>query len=369
MCPNMDSSQATTDLSGFHLLLAGGGSGGHVFPALAVGEEVRARGGRVSFVGSVHGMESRLVPQREVEFHALEARPVVGKGPIGKLQAIWTLLGSTFAARRLMKRLQPSLVLATGGYVSVAPGLGARLAGLPLVLLEPNANPGAANRTLSRFAIGACVAWPDVGMRCATWNTGVPVRAEFFGGTRDLPSGPVRLLVLGGSQGSQQINELLPEALALVASTLGNLRVLHQAGERHADSTRAHYESLDLGSVEVAVVPFVADVAAEMADSHLVLSRAGAITLAELCAAGRGSLLLPLRLAEDHQRANAEALARTGASRVLTTDEATAGALAVTLETLLADPPRLASMGAAASSLSRPKAAHAITHRLLEVAA
>ncbi|MBZ0114627.1 MAG: UDP-N-acetylglucosamine--N-acetylmuramyl-(pentapeptide) pyrophosphoryl-undecaprenol N-acetylglucosamine transferase [Thermoanaerobaculia bacterium] len=356
------------DLQGFHLLLAGGGSGGHVFPGLAVGDEIVRRGGTVSFVGSAHGMEARLVRARDVDFHALPARPVVGRGPVAKLRALITTASSTLRARSLVRRIKPSMVLATGGYVSVAPALGARLAGRPLVLLEPNANSGAANRMLARFARGACVAWPDVGLRCPTWDTGVPVRRAFFEHLSSPASAPLRILVLGGSQGSQQLNDLVPAALSVAASRLPSLRVLHQAGERHADLTRSAYEAVNLGGTEVTVVPFVADVAAEMAESHLVISRSGAITLAELCAAGRASLLLPLALAGDHQRANAEALERAGAARVLAADEATPGAMAVALEGLLVEG-RWQEMGEAARRLARPKAAEAIVERLLEVAA
>ncbi len=354
---------------GFHLLLAGGGSGGHVFPALAVGDEVRRRGGRVSFVGSAHGMEARLVSGRDVPFTGLPARPVVGRGLTGKLQALTTLVGSSLRARRLIRRLEPSVVLATGGYVSVAPGIGARLAGCPLVLLEPNAHPGAANRLLARLARGACVAWPEVQLRGARWNTGVPVRRAFFETPAALPSGPLRLLVLGGSQGSAQLNRLLPEALALVPEPPGGLRVLHQAGERHADATRHAYQEQVGPSHQVTVVPFVADVASEMAEAHLVVSRAGAITLAELCAAGRGSILVPLTLAEGHQRANAEAMSRAGAARVFDASESTAGALAVTVEKLFEQRGQLSEMAAAARRLARPRAAADITRHLVEVAA
>jgi UDP-N-acetylglucosamine--N-acetylmuramyl-(pentapeptide) pyrophosphoryl-undecaprenol N-acetylglucosamine transferase len=194
------------------------------------------------------------------------------------------------------------------------------------------------------------------------------VRRAFFENPAAPNSDSLRILVLGGSQGSQQLNDLLPAALSVAASRLPNLRVLHQAGERHADDTRAAYDAVDFGDTEISVVPFVADVAAEMAESHLVVSRSGAITLAELCAAGRASLLLPLALAGNHQRANAEALERAGAARVLSADEATPGAVAVALEGLLGEG-RWQPMGEAARRLARPQAAEAIVKRLLEVAA
>ncbi|HVS03148.1 MAG TPA: undecaprenyldiphospho-muramoylpentapeptide beta-N-acetylglucosaminyltransferase [Thermoanaerobaculia bacterium] len=358
------------DLSHLHVALAGGGSGGHVFPALAVAEELRRRGCAVSFLGSPHGFEARLVPERGIDFHPLPARPVVGRGPWGKARAGWTLLGSTWRARRLLRRLDARVVLGTGGYVSVAPVLGARLAGVPVVLLEPNAAPGAANRTLSRWAAGACLAFAaaERRLRCPGWVTGVPVREAFFAVPRQLPGGGRRLLVLGGSQGALQLDRLLPAALAAVVEQIAPLAVLHQCGTAHVEATREAYAAHSLPGVEVEVVPFLERVDQAMAASHLVVSRAGAITLAELCAAGRGSLLVPLALAEAHQARNAEAMEAAGAARLIPTAEATAQQLGSLLAELVPDRGRLQAMADAARALARPNAAAAIVERLREVA-
>jgi UDP-N-acetylglucosamine--N-acetylmuramyl-(pentapeptide) pyrophosphoryl-undecaprenol N-acetylglucosamine transferase len=359
------------ELPGLRLLLAGGGTGGHVFPALAVAAAARRRGAEVSFVGSTHGMEARLVPERGIEFHALPARPVLGRGPLGKASAALTLVASTWRARRLAVRLRPDAVLGTGGYVSAAPVLGARMAGKPVVLLEPNAEPGGANRALSRLASGACIAFRDTAdqLACVSWLTGVPVRDELFAIADGLPeSAETHVLVLGGSQGAQQLNLAVPAAVAALRPPLAALRIVHQCGERHVEATRAAWSAVTTPA-RVEVVPFLADVPAAMAAAHLVVSRAGAITLAELCAAGRPSLLVPLAIAAGHQEGNAAALERAGAARVLRSGEVTTERLTAELAALLGDRTRLAAMGGAARSLARPGAADAIVDRLAEVAA
>jgi UDP-N-acetylglucosamine--N-acetylmuramyl-(pentapeptide) pyrophosphoryl-undecaprenol N-acetylglucosamine transferase len=364
---------AAAATAGLHVMLAGGGTGGHVFPALAVGTAVLGRGGKVSFVGSPHGFEARLVPERGIPFHALPAKPVLGKGLLAKAQAALTLLASSWKARGLARQLAPNVVLGTGGYASAAPVLGARLAGTPVVLLEPNAEPGAANRFLSRFAAGCCVAFEEAGerLKCPTWVTGVPVREELFQIPDVLPRGPLRLLVLGGSQGSQQLNELLPAAAKLLPASLAPLTIVHQCGEKNLESTKAAWEAAMFecpAMPRVQVVPFIADTPAAMAMAHLVVSRAGAITLAELCAAGRASLLVPLSIAAGHQEGNAAALERGGAAEMLRSSEATPETLAERLGDLLGDRPRLEEMAIYARRLARMGAADAIADRLAEVA-
>lgn len=366
--------ESARNLDGLHVLLAGGGTGGHVFPALAVAAALSRRGGRATFVGSPHGFEAELVPARGIPFHALPARPVLGRGPLGKARAALTLASSAWKGRGLAKKLRPDAVLGTGGYASAAPVLGARLAGKPVVLLEPNAEAGVANRMLSRFAAGACVAFAETaeGLRCRAWLTGVPVRAEIAALPAALPAGePTKLLVLGGSQGSRQLNELVPAAAARLPASPA-FTVLHQCGKAHVETTRAAWDELAAvhphlaGSYEV--VPFIDDVPGALAGAHLVISRAGAITLAELCAAGRPSVLVPLAIAAGHQQGNAEALARAGAARVLAGGDAAPERLAEVLAELLPSRPRLQAMAEAARRLSRPGAADAIVDRLAEVA-
>ncbi len=356
-----------------HALLAGGGTGGHVFPALAVAEELLRRGWRVSFAGGAMGLEARLVPARGIPFHALPAKPLVDKRSGEKVRALVTLGRSALAARRLVRTHCVDAVLGTGGYVSGPAVLGAWLARRPVLLLEPNARAGVANRWLSRFAKGAAAGYASVrgDLRCPVWLTGVPVRPDFFAVPRALPEGPPRLLVLGGSQGARQLNEALPPAVAAAARALPGLTVLHQAGARHVEPTRAAYEAAGLatgaaGPVEV--VPFLDDVAGAMSSSHLVLSRAGAIATAELCAAGRPSLLVPLTISKAHQVENARLLAEAGAAELLAGADVTSERLAALLRDLLADRARLTRMAEAARSLARPGAAAAIADRLEEIA-
>ncbi len=357
-----------------HVLLAGGGSGGHVFPALAVGEELCARGHRVSFAGSARGMEARLVPARGVEFHALRARPMTGRGPVGKALAVVTLLVAGLAAARLVKRLAVDAVVGTGGYASAPAVLGGALARRPALLVEPNARPGYANRRLARWAAGAAVAFPEAGreLACPARATGVPVREAFFRVAPAPAGGALGLLVLGGSQGARSLNLAVAQALGAAPPAAGGLEVLHQTGAAHLEETRSAYERAGLGREGAAAVrlePFLDDVAGAMAASHLVISRAGAITLAEIAAAGRAAVLVPLSLAEGHQRDNALAFQAAGAARVVEGAPSLAPSLTKLLAELLSDRAALAAMGRAARALGRPGAAAAIADWVEELAA
>jgi UDP-N-acetylglucosamine--N-acetylmuramyl-(pentapeptide) pyrophosphoryl-undecaprenol N-acetylglucosamine transferase len=343
-----------------HALLAGGGSGGHVFPALAIGDELKRRGWRLSFAGSPTGMEARLVEGRGLAFVSLAARPWVGRSPWQKVRAMATLLGSTFTARRALRKRGVDLVIGTGGYASAPAVLGAALARRPSLLVEPNARAGSANRLLSRFARAAALAYDSTAadLACPTFVSGVPVRETFFD-VPDLPTPPPRhLLVLGGSQGSRRLNELVPRAVA-AATALPDLTVLHQCGARHVDAARRLWDASGAGE-RAEVVPFVADVPAELARASVVVSRAGAITLAELCAAGRASILVPLPLAGAHQEANARRLEELGAALVLTEEQGSPTALAARLADLFATTNQLVALARAARALARRGAASAI---------
>jgi UDP-N-acetylglucosamine--N-acetylmuramyl-(pentapeptide) pyrophosphoryl-undecaprenol N-acetylglucosamine transferase len=353
-----------------HALLAGGGTGGHVFPALAVAEELGRRGWTVSATGLAAGIEARLAGERGIPFHPLPARPLVGRGVAAKAGALATVLRGSAAANGLVRRLKVDAVLGTGGYVSAPAVLGARLARRPVLLLEPNARAGVANRWLSRWATAAAVAFRDtVGdLKCPCIVTGVPVRREFFAVPPALPPlDPPRLLVLGGSQGAQQINRALPPAVARLAGRLPGLRVLHQAGPRHVEETRELYAAAGVAAGTAEVVPFLEDVAGAMAASHLLVSRAGAITVAEICAAGRPAVLWPLAIAQGHQRDNARLLAEAGGAEVIEQAEIDPERLAQILGGLLGDGSRLARMAAAVRGLARPGAAAAIADRLEEM--
>lgn len=352
-----------------HVFIAGGGSGGHVFPGLAVAESLVGKGWLVSWLGRREGMEREIVEGRGIDYHGLPALAVVGRGPLERLTALWTLARSAFAARSMIRRLEIGVVLGTGGFVSVPGVAGARLAGRPSALLEPNAEPGSANRWLSRWSDLAATGYPETaaGLRCRVQQTGVPVREEFFTGPRRPPGESTALLVLGGSQGARQLNRVLPRALELLAPSYPRLAVVHQVGERHLDETREAYRGCDLGAVKVELRPFLRDVGSVMSDAHLVISRAGAVTLAEICAVGRAAVLVPLALAGGHQEQNAQHLAATGGAVVVSADEMNAQRLAEVLGQLLADRRRLESMGDSLRELSRPGAAEAIADLVIEL--
>lgn len=362
-----------TDTSPRHALLAGGGSGGHVFPALALADELLRRGWQVSFAGRAASLEERLAREREIAFHALPARPFLGRGLLAKTGALATLARSAWAASRLVRRLGADVVVGTGGYVSAPAVVGARLARRPVLLVEPNARPGVANRSLSRLATEAATGYAEAAshLRCPSTTTGVPVRAAFFTVSPELPAEGERLqlLVLGGSQGARQVNELMAAAAPELLARFPALAIVHQAGPDNVAATRALYEAAGADPSQMArvtVTPFLDDVAGAMAASQLLISRAGAITLAEICAAGRPSLLVPLSIAEGHQVDNARALATAGAAELVTPEEARAGAsaLAARLSSLLGDREKRTAMARAARSLARPGAAAAMADRL-----
>ncbi len=349
-----------------HVLMTGGGTAGHVFPGVAVARELESRGWQVSWAGRAGGMEERLVSERDLEFHPLSASAVVGRGPLAKTSALLTLCRSALTARKLVKRLDSRAVLGTGGYVSAPAVLGARLAGRPAVLLEPNARAGAANRWLSRWAAAAAIAYEGArrDFRCPTHRTGVPVRSEFFE-LRPAPTDRLRVLVLGGSQGALKLNLLLPAAFERLAVELPELEIVHQVG-RHQETTEAAYAERSLPGVSVEITPFIEDVAAAMESASLVVSRAGAVTLAEICAAGRPALLLPLELAGGHQRENAQALVDAGGACMLE-QSASVDRAAEVIGGLLREP-RLREMGTALAGLARRDASERIADLIVSMA-
>ena len=362
----MDDARSEDQPAAPHAILSGGGTGGHVFPALVLAEELVSRGWKVSWVGLSDGPEATLARQNGLEFHALPARAVLGRGPVSRVGAALTLGTSALRARRLIHNVGCRVVVGTGGFVSAPAVLGARLAGTSSLLFEPNVHAGMANRWLSRWATEAAVAYPQAAkeLRCATTVTGVPVRGAFHSVPEELPAGPPRILVLGGSQGAKQLNDALPPALARISARHPDLTVVHQAGREKLEETREAYRRHPLGPVTLEVVPFLDDIAAEMGAAHLIVSRAGAITLAEICAAGRPALLVPLALAGGHQADNATLLVREGGAELLEGDDLAPRPLAATLAGMLSDRQRLQRMGRALRALARPYAASEMADRV-----
>lgn len=333
-----------------------------MYPGLAVAEVLSARGWTVTWTGRPEGIERALVERAGTRYVPLAAAPLVGQGFAGKLAALATLAVSSWRGRRLVSALGAGVVIGTGGYVSAPAVLGARLSGVPSLLLEPNARAGAANRLLSRWATRAAVAFGGAAadFACPVERTGTPVRAAFH--EAPAPGRGLRpaLLVVGGSQGASQINELLPPVVERLAGRAEGLRVLHQTGADHLESVRGDYAGRPLPGVELEIVPFVDDMPAAMAAADLAVSRAGAITLAEICAAALPAVLVPLAHAAGHQLDNARALAAAGGAVVLAGEDATVDRAAAVLHELLGDRGRLAAMGAAARAMAADDAARRI---------
>ena len=351
-----------------NILIMAAGTGGHVFPALACAEEFTARGYQVHWLGAGRGIENELVPAAGYTLHTLNISGLRGKGVSSLLTAPFKLLAALWQAKRLMTELKPVCVLGMGGYVTGPGGLAAKLSSIPLVIHEQNAVAGTANRALATFATRICEAFPNTfKQRKNCLTTGNPVRKELFLETAadDLAQRPVNLLVLGGSLGAEPLNKLLPEALAKVAQNL-RPKVTHQAGREHDQVTRERYQT---AQVAAEVVPFISDMAAAYAEADLVICRAGALTVSELAATGRGSFLLPLPHAiDDHQTRNAEFLAEQGAAILLPQHATDADDLAAQLTEVLMDKNRIKTMGEQARLLAQPDATQRVVTVCVEVA-
>lgn len=351
------------------LLFAGGGTGGHVFPMLAVAEAVRATlpSARLVFVGTDQGMEAKLVPERGFELERVSVLPIRGGGLAGALRGIGRAAGSIPDAREIVARVAPRAVFSIGGYAAGPVALAARTLGVPLALMEPNAEAGLANRLIAPFVQRAYIAFPESQRYfkpTITLQTGVPIRAGFAPAPYTAPKGGVRVLVLGGSQGAKSLNEAVPRALSHLGETI---RVVHQCGRAHEAAARALYAELGFGD-RARVAPFIDDMAAALADADLVIGRAGASAVAEICAVGRPSLLVPYPFAGDHQKLNADSITREGAALWVPSADATPVRLATELRALIDQPERLIAMAAAARRLGRPQAAHTIAEDLLALA-
>ncbi len=353
------------------IMLAGGGTGGHVFPMVAVADALRAEADvRVVYVGTSRGIETRVVPERGDELEVLEVLPIKGGGALGALRGVARAASVLPRARALVKRLEPAALLAVGGYAAGPVGLAAWSARVPVAILAPDVVLGLANRWLVPFARRAYVAFSETEQQLGSKmsrRTGVPLRGSFRPSPYAASPGRMLLLVLGGSQGAKALNDVVPAAFAEASRQVTGLSVVHQAGRDRDDEVRRRYEELGVGE-HATVVAFVDDVAGELARADLFIGRSGAGALAELCAIGRPSILVPLPFKGVHQRENAEALAKVGAAVCLAQSEATPSRLAQEIVTLAASEAARQQMADAARSLGRPDAARAIAIDLLELA-
>lgn len=348
------------------IMIMAGGTGGHVFPGLAVADFMRALGWRVVWMGSHAGMEARLVPAHGYEMAWVRASALRGKGLVAKFLLPANLLVAFWQSARAIFAIRPDVVLGMGGYVAFPGGMMASLFNRPLAVHEQNAVAGLTNRMLARIADKSMVAFPGA-LEKAQW-TGNPVRAEISGVATPRErfagrSGPLQLLVVGGSLGAQALNEAVPKALALIPQG-GRPRVVHQSGEKHLAALRGHYAA---AGVEGELVAFISDMAARYAKADLVICRAGALTVSELSAAGMASVLVPFPFAvDDHQTANAKFLADNGAAILIRQADMHPAQLAALIRTL--DRAKLAAMAEKARSLGKPEATRLVAQACVELA-
>lgn len=342
------------------LLLAGGGTGGHLFPAVALAEQLRLEesASEVLFVGTERGLEFRLLPQLGWPLRTIPMRGWAGMGLAARLKVLGGLPGSLRQARRIISDFRPDVIIGVGGYASVPVLLAARLSGVPYLIHEQNAWPGLANRLLGRWAKRICLSFAEARQafrHAPLVVTGNPVRAAMEN-CPELPDGDPQLLVFGGSHGARAINRAMVAALPQLESWRDTLHIVHQAGANEVDVVRAGYQEAGWPAVEVQ--PFITDMASAYARASLVICRAGATTLAELTACGRPALLIPYPYAaNNHQVANAAALASKGAAIMIEEHDLQPAELGTLIDGLLSDRTRLVQMSALARSLAQRGAA------------
>jgi len=348
------------------ILVMAGGTGGHVFPGLAVADFLHAQGWRVVWMGNPEGMEARLVPKRGYEMAWVRFAALRGKGLLRMLLLPANLLRAFWQALRALSQVKPNVVLGMGGYVTFPGGMMAALTGRPLVVHEQNSVAGLANRVLAGVADRVLSGFPGV-VKKGEW-TGNPVRADIAALQQPAQryaarEGRLNVLVVGGSLGAQALNDAVPRALTLLAPQ-ARPRVTHQSGAKQIDALRAAYA---VAGLEAELVDFIDDMAARYAAADLVICRAGALTIAELAAAGVASVLVPLPHAvDDHQTGNARFLSEAGAAILLPQAELTPEKLAGLLRELTRG--KLAAMAGKARALAKPEATRAVAEVCMEVA-
>jgi UDP-N-acetylglucosamine--N-acetylmuramyl-(pentapeptide) pyrophosphoryl-undecaprenol N-acetylglucosamine transferase len=361
---------------GLRVVIAGGGTGGHLYPGIAVARELLKRrpDAHVTFAGSARGIEVRVLPREGFELDLIRTAGLKGKSRLQAARGALLVPLGIADAWGILSRRKPHLVIGVGGFSSGPVVLMAAVRGIPTMLLEQNAVPGLTNRLLARVVRAAAVTFDSTRtyFGAKAFVSGNPVRSEFLelvvNGTDspDKSTEPPRILIFGGSQGAHAINVAMMEAADRLASQVPVPQVVHQTGERDVEAVRSAYQRAGLTAE---VEPFLYDMGRRLAAADLVVCRAGATTLAELTAAGKPSVLIPLPTAtDDHQRKNAEALAAGGAAEVLLQADASGERLAATIQGLAGDRGRRLRMAAAARALARPEAARVIVDRALALA-
>jgi UDP-N-acetylglucosamine--N-acetylmuramyl-(pentapeptide) pyrophosphoryl-undecaprenol N-acetylglucosamine transferase len=357
------------------VVIAGGGTGGHLYPGIAVAREFLARApdAEITFAGTSRGIEARVVPREGFELDVIRSAGIKGKSIAARARGATLVPLGLVDAWRIVSRRRPDLVVGVGGYSSGPVVLAAALRGVPTMLLEQNAVPGLTNRLLGPFVKAAAVTFDATRQFFGpkAFASGNPVRPEFLSAGSseesaldDQSSSFTRVLVFGGSQGAHAINVAMVEAAPELAAD-SHLRVTHQTGQRDVEMVRTAYRAAGL---QANVEPFLFDMGRQLREAQVVVSRAGATTLAEITAAGKAAILIPLPTAtDDHQRKNAEALAAAGAAEVLLQNELNGRTLAERIRALAGDRERRGRIAGAAKRLARPDAAKAIVDRAMEL--
>jgi UDP-N-acetylglucosamine--N-acetylmuramyl-(pentapeptide) pyrophosphoryl-undecaprenol N-acetylglucosamine transferase len=359
------------------LMIVGGGTGGHVFPGVAVAQAwlERVAGGEVIFVGSARGFEARAIPALGLPFEPIDARRLKNAGLIERIKSLFAMPAAIWRGLRIVRKHDPLVVLGVGGYVSGPVVLAAALAGRPCAIAEQNAHPGLTNRLLARVVQRIYTAFPEAARRLPARKIqmlGNPVRHDFvtratYAEATRAPDHPAtRILILGGSQGARALNEKLPPALARLAATHA-ITIRHQTGPAKDAPVRQAYATAGLPDAQVE--PFIDDMVTALVDADLIIARAGATTVAELAAIGRPALFIPFPdAADDHQAANAASLVDAGAALMVREDTLTTDRLVELIGDLITDPDRLATLARNAKTRGRPEAAAAIVDSLLALA-
>jgi len=353
------------------VVIAAGGTGGHIYPALAIANQLKSSlGAQILFVGTPRGLESRLVPQAGYQLSLIQVGQLNQVSLATKARTLLDLPLSVLHCRKLLRDFRPHVVIGVGGYASGPAMAAAILSRLPTLAVEPNAYPGMANRMVGKWVSAAAINFEAATKYFRNAQvTGIPVRVDFFR-LAGRPNGAApHLLVFGGSQGARALNVLMPQIVSQLLESVPGLTILHQAGAKHADSTLAAYFASGAPSSRWQVLDFLDDMPKRFEAADLVLSRSGASTVAELAAAGKPSLLIPFpQSADEHQRKNAEAFVEAGASRMLIEANLTPAQLLETLTSMLTDREALKRMSPLARRLAHADATERIASIVADIA-
>lgn len=344
------------------VLIAAGGTGGHIYPGIAIANEILRRDAdsEVLFVGTARGLETKIVPDNGFQLALIHSAGLKNVGFTGKIKGMMVLPRSFIEARKILREFSPDVVVGAGGYVAGPVLLTAHFMGFPTLVMDSNALPGFTNRRLAAFIDKAALTFEDAmtffGKKGVV--TGNPVREEFFGVAEKAAGDEMHVLIFGGSQGSRAINNAMIEALPLLRANASKLLITHQTGEADFEVVERAYSENEWQNAEI--LPYISNMVGAFANADVIISRAGATTCAEVAAAGKAAIMVPLpTAADDHQRKNAEALVRNGAARMILQKDLSGKTLANELSAISTDKIALRKMGEAARKMARPDAAEA----------